>query len=217
MRFRQFKFVEASRDWSKPAPKIERPDADITKIKKEYTELLSQMNDLGERARTKLLGKFSEKHKLQGMYDPQTGYFVSYKEGERGEIETTVSASGSMKGANELANLGLIPDTKMDQFKDQVTSADPDSKLQNKTLEILNKQLKATTDTEPTATQVPELTAATIKAEKKEAGVDGPSEKEKWLARSTDPNKLTAAQIKAGEKEAGGERCPNGGSGCDRR
>ena len=74
-------------------------------VQSEYKELLSSLKGQNERKRAKMLADFADKHKLDGMYDPESGYFV-YSGNEGPEI----AGSGSMKALKALDAMGLVPD-----------------------------------------------------------------------------------------------------------
>jgi len=74
-------------------------------VQSEYKELLGSLKGQNERKRAKMLADFADKHKLDGMYDPESGYFV-YSGNEGPEI----AGSGSMKALKALDAMGLVPD-----------------------------------------------------------------------------------------------------------
>ena len=72
-----------------------------------------------------ILAKFAEDNGLPGMYDPETGNFVTYGEVEdpdTGQFEkkTQIVSFGTMDAAKDLAGKGLLPDVVIQRFTDQL-------------------------------------------------------------------------------------------------
>ncbi len=66
-----------------------------------------------EQGRAEILNDLAWKHKLPGLYDPISGYFVgkqSMPQGFGGEGRYSIAATGSERSDRALADLGLIPD-----------------------------------------------------------------------------------------------------------
>lgn len=93
-------------------------------VQSEYQDLLKSMAGKNERARTKLLGDFMDKHSLPGMYDPESGYYVYM-----GNDGPEISGYGNMKSAKALAAKGLLPDVVRKRFSDQLKDAESNAKL----------------------------------------------------------------------------------------
>jgi len=93
-------------------------------VQSEYQDLLKSMAGKNERARTKLLGDFMDKHSLPGMYDPESGYYVYM-----GNDGPEISGYGNMKSAKALAAKGLLPDVVRKRFGDQLKDAESNAKL----------------------------------------------------------------------------------------
>lgn len=66
-----------------------------------------------EQARAEILNDLAWEHKLPGLYDPISGYFVgkqSVNRGMDGQNRISIAATGSERSDRALADLGLIPD-----------------------------------------------------------------------------------------------------------